>query len=754
MTLKELTSHFDDVENENDVLQKIQTLSQEFPTERLKFYKYLFSILKNSYVEIAVHYGKLYYEQNPTDLKFRKVLFNRLVQIRDQKELEAILLHNSIYSVEKFHQETYQQDFTLVAEHFSEPFIKKFLGAYLAKFTDETTPILKIAFSILKDSHTSLAIDYGKAYIAMNPADSKFAKILIKRLKLLGLDLDTTPVAKIVSEHCDDSTFHTIVLHDALNKELKTLELLYQKKEPHSIKTFIEKLKQQFDASHHAKLYKALHQFYKEKEYRTSEAYALHSLALDDNTTVRRSLYDLHIFHGHITKAVESIPKDHTNPLLVRKRETGKSFLALLKQGFDLPIQQRPQGYAPIEKKVFYLLHNRLPYNSGGYATRSHGLLTNVATFGWEMHGVSRLGYPWDKMPQKLSEATDSIDGITYHRLFKEEIGLGKLPLKEYLEAYASELLEFAKKEKPSMIHAASNYMNGVVGNWVAKSLGIPSVYEVRGLWEITRISRQPEWKDTEYYNLMAQMEAEAAKGADAVLTLTEALKEEMISRGVRAEKISILPNGVTSHRFQPLKRDKALQKALNVKGKTVIGYIGSVVAYEGLEYVVDAVALLIERGLHNIAVLVVGDGAVLEAIQTRVASQNIEAYFIFTGRIPHDEVEKYYSLVDIVPIARKGQPVCEMVSPLKPFEAMAMGKVVIASNVAALQEIITHGKNGLLFQKDDVVDLADNLETLIQKPKLRKTIGKQAREWVVKKRDWRVISEHLHTVYQDLHKV
>ncbi len=128
-----------------------------------------------------------------------------------------------------------------------------------------------------------------------------------------------------------------------------------------------------------------------------------------------------------------------------------------------------------------------------------------------------------------------------------------------------------------------------------------------------------------------------------------------------------------------------------------------------------------------------------------------MKKYFIFTGRIPHEDVEEYYSLVDITPFPRKGQPVCEMVSPLKPFEAMAMEKAVISSNVAALAEIVTDGYNGLLFEKDNAEDLALKLERLINDKKLRLKLGKQARKWVLEYRDWKVISKTLSDVYNKI---
>lgn len=601
----------------------------------------------------------------------------------------------------------------------------------------------KYIFSELKDSHTVLAVEYGLKYMKLNKKDLNLLKPLIKRLERLSETDKILYLANETLKFIDDSDLKYIVLKDTLQNDV---EEIFQNGNDKHIKSLEDKYT---DDLYY--LYRLLFDKFKDTHYKKAEYYANKALSIEYNEYIIKDLYDLNISYGNLTKAKLAIPENVKMPTLLTKIQNIDSFLDLYNNGFNLTVVDHSVSYVPEKSKVLYLLHNRLPYNSGGYATRSHGLLTGVHSFGWNIQGVSRLGYPWDKMSEKEFNALDIVDEITYHTLMKDAIGLGKLPLKDYLIEYVNELLEFAKKEKPTIIHAASNYMNGVVGNYVAKCLGIKSVYEVRGLWEITRISRQPEWKDTEYYNLMVKMEAEAAKGADIVFTLTEALKDEMIARGVDASKIIILPNGVTSERFSPLSRNKNLEESLNLKNKVVIGYIGSVVEYEGLEYLVLAVKLMVQKGITNISVLIVGDGAVLDFIKDEVAKADLSQYFIFTGRVPHEEVEDYYSLVDITPFPRKGQPVCEMVSPLKPFEAMAMEKAVLSSNVNALKEIVKDGFNGLLFEKDNVIDLADKLEILIHDNELRNLLGKNARKWTIENRDWKVISNILNEQYHNL---
>lgn len=423
------------------------------------------------------------------------------------------------------------------------------------------------------------------------------------------------------------------------------------------------------------------------------------------------------------------------------------------KTGFPFPKMRPTPAYEAEPHKVFYLLHNSLPHNSAGYATRTHGLLSELNRIGWDVDGVTRLGYPYD-MPGKAEVPDvplhDVVGNVDYRRLLKSREIEKKNPLFHYTERYSSALLDLAKEQRPAIIHAASNHWNGLTAVKTARQLGIPSIYEVRGLWEVTRGSRNPEWAESNMFKYIARMEADAAKGATRVFAITEALREEMVKRGVDGDKIQIVPNGVDTTRFNPIPRDEELASQLGVAGKTVIGYVGSVLDYEGIELILEAAEVL-NRTREDFHVLIVGDGAELERFQHHVQERELEHVVTFTGRVPHEEVERYYSLVDITPFPRLPLPVCEMVSPLKPFEAMAMGKAVIASDVAALKEIVTPGVNGYLHEKGSTESLIEQLVRVLDDPERTRQIGIQAREWVVENRDWSRLSMLIADSYAEL---
>ena len=262
------------------------------------------------------------------------------------------------------------------------------------------------------------------------------------------------------------------------------------------------------------------------------------------------------------------------------------------KTGFPFPKMRETPAYEAQGDRVFYLLHNSLPHNSAGYATRTHGLLSDLNRIGWDVDGVTRLGYPYD-MPGKAElpdvPMHEVVGNVDYRRLLKGRDIEKKNPLFHYTERYSSALLELAKEQRPAIIHAASNHWNGLTAVKTARQLGLPSIYEVRGLWEVTRGSRNPEWAESNMFKYIARMEADAAKGATRVFAITEALREEMINRGVEEEKISVVPNGVDTSRFTPIPRDEELASQLGVSGKTVIGYVGSVLDYEGIELMLEA---------------------------------------------------------------------------------------------------------------------------------------------------------------------
>ena len=410
--------------------------------------------------------------------------------------------------------------------------------------------------------------------------------------------------------------------------------------------------------------------------------------------------------------------------------------------------------YEPSSQAVLSVLAQSLPFTSGGYASRSHGVLTGLASRGWDVRAVTRLGFPhtwWRGTGDREVTPVDEIDGIPYHRLVEEGVhDYPQHPLAAFTERFADRLVEQAVEHRARLIHASSFYLNGLAGAAAARRLGIPFVYEMRGLEELMKVSRDPSFEGSDRHRFLAAVEYASCREADAVLVITDALRSEMVSRGIPAEKVVVMSNGVHGDRFTPRPRDAELARQLGVVDKTVIGYAGGLVDYEGLDLLLEAAAALKERR-QDFHVLVVGDGHQDQALRGAVDRLGLADVVTFTGRVPHAEIGRYISLFDITPFPRLPLPVCELISPIKPFEAMAMGKAVVASDVAALAEIVDDGRTGLLFAKGSAEALTRVLERLLDEPQLRDTLGQAARNWVVAERDWSRIVTTVEATYHDL---
>lgn len=433
----------------------------------------------------------------------------------------------------------------------------------------------------------------------------------------------------------------------------------------------------------------------------------------------------------------------------------GEDLQTVLAHGWDYPQASSEPAYEPQRGSALSVLGQSLPIRSGGYATRSHGILTGLVNEGWQMTAATRLGFPydlwWKADDERPLEPVDVVDGIPYHRILKDGVRhYPRNPLQPYIADGAAGIAKVATEVRAELIHASSLYDVGMAGLTAARQLGIPFVYEMRGLKQLLEDARIPDFDGSPQSQYLDVLEASIATSADAVLVITQALGHRMVELGVDPDKITVVPNGVHVDRFTPRGRDASLAQELGVEGKTVIGYAGGLVIYEGLNLLFEAAATL-KMSRSDFHLLIVGDGAHEKALRNQVAQLGIEDVVTFTGRVPHEEIERYLSLIDITPFPRLPLPVCELISPIKPFEAMAMQKAVVVSDVAALTEIVHDGATGRAFTKGDSADLARVLTELIDDPQERQRLGDQARVWVQENRDWSTITKSVDQVYTSL---
>ena len=419
---------------------------------------------------------------------------------------------------------------------------------------------------------------------------------------------------------------------------------------------------------------------------------------------------------------------------------------------FPLPEKSTEQLYCPKKGHILYLLHMRAPIIQNGYASRSGVILDAIIKSGHTVFGVTRPGFPNELQAYRHVniKPIEKIDDIVFHALSDYSGNLINTPIDRFILNYANELIDLAKDERPEIIHAASNYINGIAAVIAGRKLGICSVYEVRGLWHVTKESKDISYKYTLKYALEKKMEIFAVKEADRVIVISEGLKQYFVREGVDESKLLVVPNGVDGNKFFPVNKNIMLANKLKIKNTdVVIGYVGSIVDYEGIDLVLKAVHTLIKRSVHNVKLLIVGGGVAEEPLKKLMNDLGVQDVCIFAGLVPKDEVIDYYSLIDIAPFARKSLPVTKIVSPLKPMEAMAMGCSVVVSDLPALIDIGVDGESILHCTADDYNSLADAFYKLIVSGDLRAVMGNNARQWVLKNRSIDQLSELIRASYE-----
>jgi glycosyltransferase involved in cell wall biosynthesis len=322
------------------------------------------------------------------------------------------------------------------------------------------------------------------------------------------------------------------------------------------------------------------------------------------------------------------------------------------------------------------------------------------------------------------------------------------------VHAASDVLASLFREHRIETVQAASNSRNGLPALLAARKVGAPFVYEVRGLWELTAAARFAGWEETERYRFDRQLEVLVARHADHVLAITRGVADELVAGGVPVERISILPNAVDPDLFVPIPRSEILAERFRISADDfVVVYAGSLSSYEGLDDLIAALALVQEAGVA-VRLVLAGEGEYRPALEALAARTGITDRVIFAGKVNPDEVRAFLSLADAVALPRKPLRVCEVVSPLKPFEAMSMAKPVVLSNLAALREIVVDGQTGLLCRPGDPAHLAEILLQLVRDPSQRWRLGQEAREWIVKERSWARNADALRMLYAHLNAV
>lgn len=438
--------------------------------------------------------------------------------------------------------------------------------------------------------------------------------------------------------------------------------------------------------------------------------------------------------------------QQETARITSRLRETDPRWLPRV-PGPVRPVSPRAPGV------ILHLLKESLPYRQTGFSLRSQQTLLTSASVGLEPVVVTQPGFPRDLGIADVP-SSDEVGGIRHHRL---DLGpdYTRVPVDTFLEDYAWLAARIARDERPDIVHASSGhsgYDGALVGLAVAAHIARPMVYEVRSFFETTWTRDETIAETAERHHRRAAQELRCMLAADAVITIADTMRDELVRRGVPVERIHMAYNGVDTDALAPGPAHDGdvhdLRSSLGLGARFVIGYISNLDhPREGHEILLGATRRLRDRG-RDVACLLVGDGGRRVELEALARQLGIADRVVFTGRVPSAEVGRYYAAIDAFVVPRIDERAARLVTPLKPFEAMALGRPMLVSDLPALTEIVPHEQRGLVFPTGDADGLTALVERSMDRPEERAALAAAGRSWVLAERTWRSNGPRLSAAY------
>jgi len=395
--------------------------------------------------------------------------------------------------------------------------------------------------------------------------------------------------------------------------------------------------------------------------------------------------------------------------------------------------------------KILHVLDHSLPIFSG-YVFRTNYILKEQRKLGWQTVHVTSPKHPDPKADVEV------YDDKTFYRSYINL--LIKIPIVGewfLMRTLFRRLCQVIEKEEPDVLQAHSPALNGLAAVWAGKKYNLPVLYEQRGLWEDAAVSHGTTKEGGLKYKLSRFLESYVMDKVDAVTCICEGLRKDLIARGVPTDKISLIPNAVDITTFQKAEGyDPELRTRLGLDGAIVLGFIGSFYDYEGIEFLLESLPI-IQRKNPNVKLLLVGGGPEEDNLKELTNLMGIQNHVMFTGRVPHDKVQDYYNQVDIFVYPRKKMRLTDLVTPLKPLEAMAQHKLVAASNIGGHNELIEDGKTGVLFKPDNALDLAQTITNLLDHRDDWPAMTTAGRKYVEDVRNWKNSIANYQAVFEKI---
>ena len=383
--------------------------------------------------------------------------------------------------------------------------------------------------------------------------------------------------------------------------------------------------------------------------------------------------------------------------------------------------------------RILHVLDHSIPMQSG-YTFRTRAILREQRRMGWETFHLTSPKHTASSAPE------EDVDGLKFYRTTPSTGLISRIPVIRELAlmfALTRRLAEVARLTRPDVLHAHSPVLNALPALWVGRRLGIPVIYEVRAFWEDAAVDLGTSREGGLRYRLSRALETFAFRHARHVTTICAGLKGDIVARGIPERRVTLIPNAVDVDAFEfGQAPDEALKAKLGLAGKTVVGFIGSFYAYEGLDLLLAALPQVTAR-IPDARVLLVGGGPQESELKDLARKLGVEDHVVFAGRVPHGEVQRYYGIVDVFAYPRKSMRLTELVTPLKPLEAMAQGRLLVASDVGGHKELIRDGETGVLFRAGDAASLADAIIRLLGQRDRWPLLRDQGRRFVEQERTW-----------------
>ena len=397
--------------------------------------------------------------------------------------------------------------------------------------------------------------------------------------------------------------------------------------------------------------------------------------------------------------------------------------------------------------RIIHILDHSIPTQTG-YSFRTLAILKEQRALGWETFHLT------GPKQGPTAAAEEQVNGWHFYRtpprgsILEGIAGLAEI---ELMGKIAHRVEQVARGVRPHLLHAHSPVLNVIPALRVGRRLGIPVVYEVRAFWEDAAVDHGTAREGGLRYRLSRGLETWALRRADAITTICEGLRDDICARGVPAEKVTVIPNAVDIEEFAAGGTpDLGLKQRLGLEGEWVLGFIGSFYAYEGLAVLLRALTKLLARGEH-VRVLLVGGGRQEAELKQLASELGVADHVVFAGRVPHGEVQRYYNLIDVLVYPRLSMRLTELVTPLKPLEAMAQGRLLVASDVGGHRELIRHGETGTLFKAGDAEALAAAVMDLLRQPARWPALKAAARRYVESERTWKISVARYEGIYARL---